>query len=191
MLLRLPALTAVDRRKILGGQIMPSALFIILGFLALASSAYADDRYICESPLVEGQKPLVVKYGGGVATEILFAFKRADRADSYQIKQRDDIYYRADEASPDAPDAFASLQINRLSGELEVTSRISKDAVELLAGICDRRIPRTECIDRMSKITGGSLAFCLFGEPAASCDRWRKGTNVSGPYTYQCKRTEQ
>jgi hypothetical protein len=170
---------------------MPRALFIILGFLALASSAAADDNYLCESPLVEGQKPLVVKYSDGAATEILFVFKKADGADSYLIKERDDSHYRADEASPDAPDAFASLQINRLGGELEVTSRISKDAVELLASICDRRIPHTECIDRMSKIKGGSLTFCIFGEPAVSCDRWRNGTNVSGRYTYQCKRTER
>ena len=169
---------------------MPHALLITLAFLALASSAYADDHYLCESPLVEGRKPLVVKYSGSEATEILFALKKADGADSYQIKERDDVYYRADEVSPDAPDAFASLQINRLSGELEVTSRISKDAVQLLASICDRRVPRTECIDRMSKIRGGSLTFCLFGEPAVSCDKWRKGTSVSGPYTYQCKRTE-
>jgi hypothetical protein len=170
---------------------MPSALFVILGLLALASSAYADDYYLCESPLVEGQTPLVVKYSGGTATEILFVFKKADGSDSYQIKERDDIYYRADEVSPDAPDAFASLQINRLSGELEVTSRISNEAVQLLASICDRRIPRTECLDRMSKIKGGSLTYCIFGEPAVSCDKWRNGTNISGRHTYQCKRTER
>jgi hypothetical protein len=170
---------------------MPHALLITLAFLALASSAYADDHYLCESPLVEGRKPLVVKYSGSEPTEILFAFKKAGGADSYEIKQRDDIYYRADEISPDAPDAFASLQINRLSGELEVTGRISNEAVQLLASICDRRVPRTECLDRMNKIKGGSLTFCIFGEPAVSCDRWRNGTNLSGRYTYQCKRAEQ
>jgi len=167
---------------------MRSALFVILGLLALASSAYADDNYLCESPLVEGRTSLVVKYDGSAATEMLFVFKKADRPDSYRIKERDDTYYRADEISPDAPDAFASLQINRLSGELEVTSRISKEAVQLLASICDRRIPGTECVDRMNKIRGGSLTFCLFGEPAVSCDKWRNGTNISGRYTYQCKR---
>ena len=118
---------------------MLPVLFILIALTAQASGVYADDYYLCASPRLKEQTPLVVKYSGSVATEVLFVYKRTDRADSYQIKHRDDIFYLADEVSSDAPDAFASLKINRLSGELEVTSRISKEAVQLLANICDKK----------------------------------------------------
>ena len=105
------------------------------------SDAKADEYYLCESKLGGKPLPLVVKYRRNLANEILFEYRHADRADAYQIKERDDVYYRADESSPDVPEAFASLKINRVSGEMEVTSRISTEAVQLLADICNRRIP--------------------------------------------------
>src|SRR5260370_26374627 len=55
----------------------------------------AEDYYLCEASIGKGQTPLVVKYSGTTPTEIVSQFTHTDRTESYQIKERDDIYYRA------------------------------------------------------------------------------------------------
>src|SRR5947209_1215564 len=148
---------------------------------AQASAVKADDHYLCQpkeaGKVIEGSRalPLIVKYSGGVATEILFEFTHSDRADAYQIKEHDDVYYRADESSPDAPEAFVSLKINRLSGDVEATTRLPTQAVQLLADVCDGRLSMTECKEREKKINPEKLlSECgMFAKPDY-CPRWQR-----------------
>lgn len=174
-----------------------STLFTLIAFLAQVLTATADDYFLCEPRDLKIQSPLVVKYSAGVATEILFVYKQNDRPDSYRVTERNDIYYLADEVSPEAPDAFASLKINRLSGELQFIHRIPMEAVQLLKNVCDKKIPVTECDNRMIRIRGGSWMLCSYSRETmtliddASCAKWRSGDNIAGHYILQCQRTER
>jgi hypothetical protein len=161
--------------------------------LPLAQS-HGDEYYLCKDKILTGwpEFSLVLKYSGNEPAEILWEGKKYGRFERFRITEHDDVYYQADEVSADVPEAFGSLKINRLNGELVVFRRISQKAVKLLVDVCDKTVPVKDCGEQMNEIPGGNNFTC--GELALSfsyCDKWRRGGNISGQYRYQCHPTDR
>jgi len=158
---------------------------------------HADDYYLCKSAVLTGwpEFSLVLKYTGSAASEILFEGRQYGRFDRYEIKEQvphDDVYYWADEVSPDVPGAFETLRINRLSGEMETATRMSQEAMQLLVDVCDGKIPVNECGTKMTGIRGNATFECLkLSQSFASCNSRRSRDNIVDHFKYQCRRTER
>jgi len=171
-----------------------AGLFVLIALVSHASMLYADEYYLCRERDMGVQTPLVVKYKNGTPDEILFKYLNID-SDSYKINERDELHYQADQLSPPAPDAFGSLIIDRVTGEMRVIGRIPMAAVQLLVNTCNGIISEDDCSDRMNRIKGGFLPFCfqdgIFKVPFPNCDTWRRGDNTYSFSTYECHRAER
>ena len=153
------------------------------------NSGYAERYFICKYGQSNLESALIIKGDRSGAKTMTFSWK--SNGDEFRIEETTDLYYKAVEASPEASEAYSSLELNRVSGELFMTSRVSNDAVKLLAAGCDKRIQPNECGSRMKSIRGGDLVSCMSTANDLECSRWRSGTNFGGRYRYECRSAER
>jgi hypothetical protein len=114
----------------------------------------------------------------------------------YQVTKMTSATYEAEELNPSAPDAGGSLFLDRITGKLTITNRISGAAVDLLAKVCDNRLSEEVCEEAMWKIKGGSAIECLDVTAVTSagsrCAYWqKKSSNVLATFVYTCQPTEK
>jgi hypothetical protein len=190
---------------------MKSAIYLtvglILGFAAaLAAAHYWNERasvavaktdradvqadvkptvtsyYLCKWNPGTRESQLQISGDGSGAKTILFPYKGG--SDLYRIVEANDLHYFAVEESPAAPEAFASLDIDRLSGEMVFTNRASTAALQLGLDLCENRISLEQCKHRMA-----SLSDCLVLPDA--CARFRGGNNISMRSRFDCRSVER
>src|SRR5262249_35866788 len=109
----------------------------------------------------------------------------------YRVTTSSPSTYAAEELGPEAPDAAGSLFLDRVTGNLTTTNRISFAAVEVLVKQCDGQLKTGECEARM-KMMGGNPFACFL--PLENCPRWRAKTNESNVLAIHydtCKRAEK
>jgi hypothetical protein len=153
-------------------------------------SNLTESFYVCRPDLKQDKESsLLIKSDSSGAREMVFPWK--SDADVLTLEETTDLYYRANAKNSEVSEAYSSIDLNRVSGELFITSRISNDVVKLLVSICDRRAPLSECRSRMENIRGGSLTDCLSVVDDIACSRVRSGTNISGRFRYQCRSVER
>lgn len=153
------------------------------------NTSYTESYFMCKWPHGNRESALIIRSDRSGAKTMKFPWK--SEADEFRIEQTTDMYYKAIEASPELSEASASLELNRISGDLFITSRAPNDVVKLLADICDKRIPPNECRSRIEKIPGGSWVDCVSVANDLECPKWRSGSNLRGRYRYECRSVER
>jgi hypothetical protein len=153
------------------------------------NTVVADSYFICKSGQTNRDSALIIKGDHSGAKTMLFPWH--SEADEFRIERTTDLYYKAVEARPPVSEAYGSLELNRVSGDLTATSRISSEAVKLLTAICDKRIPPNECRSRIESIGGASWVDCMSVANDLECPRLRSGNNISGRFRYECRSAER
>jgi hypothetical protein len=154
-------------------------------------AGYTESYYLCKPDSGLRERSLIIKGDRSGATTIVFPWDTQE--DAFRIEETTDLTYVAIQESPKAPDAYGSIELNRVSGDMVATSRISSEAVKLLVEICDKRVPLTECGSRMRSIPGGSWPYCgiLGARDDIECPKWRNGSNIAGRFRYQCRSADR
>jgi hypothetical protein len=97
--------------------------------------------------------PMVIKGDRAGARQIVMPW--TTDGDLFLIEQTTDLHYLATNTEAKCREVSSdSLDFNRLTGELNVTSRFSPAAIQLLTSICQRRAPRDECAAGMKQLGG-------------------------------------
>jgi hypothetical protein len=150
------------------------------------SADYTESYYLCKPDHDGPEKALIIKGDKSGAKTIVFPWH--SEADAFRIEQTSDLNYVAVQESPET-EAYGSIELNRITGNMVATRRIPTEAVRLLAEICENRIPRTECASRMKSIRGGSWVDC--GLYDLECPKWRNGSNIAGRFRFQCRSADR
>ena len=151
----------------------------------MKQSAFSEQFYLCQ-PDHGRTTQLVIKSEDDVAKTILFPWKT--EGDEFVIERTTDLLYSAKNVDPKPSATDSSLELRRVTGDMELTSKFKPEAVTLLASVCDGPVPRQLCASRMEQLgLGDGLVDCM----AAQCDRVTTGNNFQGRYRYLCKPTER
>jgi hypothetical protein len=151
------------------------------------ATARPDSYYICQ--LDQGKpKALIIKGDSSGAKKIIFPWKTD--GDEFLIEQTTDLHYVAKNVEPKPSPTDSSLELNRITGDLYLTSRLKAEAVTLLASICDKRVPPGQCTPGMERL-GGNVFDCLGVLVESECQKWTTGNNFRGRFQYLCKATER
>jgi hypothetical protein len=179
-------------------------LGFILGLLAMrylgAPAAQAPQRMTKQGPVLTESyficKPehgressLIIKSEDSAAKELVFPWKTD--ADSFFIEKTTEMYYVANNTNPEAPEAHSTIELNRVTGEFTIINRRPRAVVTLLMSICERRVPPTECRERVDRIPGGSWIDCLAIANDVACPGLSQNSNISGRFRYQCRAVER
>jgi hypothetical protein len=148
-----------------------------------------ENFFACKWSEGTRQSQLQIKGDRRGARLIVFPYK--SDSELYRITESTDLYYLAVEETPDTPESAVTLEISRVTGEMSVTTRLPHEAVKLLADICDRRIPPTECRQRIERIKGGSWINCMSIANDMECPKWKSGNNFVMRSQYRCERVER
>jgi hypothetical protein len=97
----------------------------------------------------------LVNSAAGDASEINGGDRR------YRITKATSAAYAAEELDPETSDSAGSLFLDRLTGNLTTTNRISFAAVDILVRFCDGKLTSDACLAEMKKTKGGNPFACL------------------------------
>jgi hypothetical protein len=157
--------------------------------LAAQEEVTSDTYFLCNSELMKRDSTMVVRGDKAGAKLILFPGKTD--SDVFRVTETPTTQYTAVRDEAGFPEAFASIETNRISGELIYTARIPFQSAKLLADICNKRIPLTECRPRIDKIRDGDWISCMSVANDMECPKWVAGSNITGRYKYQCRSAER
>jgi hypothetical protein len=149
---------------------------------------FTEAYFLCQPSLGGKDSPLIIKSAGGIAKSMVFPW-RSD-SDVFSIEETTDLHYVAYERNPEAPEAYSSIDLNRVTGEFSITNKLSDGARELLTSICERRVPHNECESRLETIKGGGSSDCWTMVDELTCARV-KNTGISIRSKYQCRAGER
>jgi hypothetical protein len=144
--------------------------------------------FLCQSSLGGKDSPFIIKSAGGVAKSLVFPWK--SDADVFNIEETTDLHYGAYERNPEAPEAYSSIDLNRVIGEFFIATKLSDGARDLLTSICERRVPGNECEARLKTIKGGGSSDCWTMVDEYACARI-KNTGIPNRSKYQCRAGER
>jgi hypothetical protein len=147
-----------------------------------------ESYQLCKTENSSRESALVIKSEGGHAKEMVFPWH--GDAEVFRVDQINDLHYIATAAVQSGTEGPSTLDLNRVSGDLEVVSRYSDEAVKLLADICEKRVPGDQCGPLMEKL-GGNVLNCFSVDFVSDCKKWTSGNNFIGRYKYVCRRAEQ
>lgn len=162
--------------------------FFVVLLMAASKTARADDFFICVPNNMQMKLSLVVKPSVLNAKEIGFTYRGHD-PNIYRVTEINDLIIRAKEENADPPETAYSLEIKRVTGEMEVVTRTSFEAVNLLRKICEGEVPQTQCVERMEKIKGASWSNCF--NALDRCSNWKEGNNFISRNVMQCSKVER
>ena len=146
----------------------------------------SESYLLCKSEHSKGDKPLIIKSDASSAKSIVFLGKTD--ADVYTIEKISDLNYIAHSVNEIAPEAYTTLNFNRLTGELTHQSRLPAEVVKILVSVCEKRLDPSECRPRVEKIRGGSLFDCM-NTMEFACPRIIN-SGLPSPLRYQCRKAE-
>lgn len=164
-------------------------LAAILSILFACGIAQAKDSfYRCKHDSSNEEISLAVR-SDGTSTTILVRSRNGDR--TYYVTKTTPVSYEADTKNVNAPEAFSSLELDRLSGDLRVQERIPNAVTKVLAEACKGNIPVSECNTMMSKVSAEHAFLCMTTQDG-QCPRWTAGLNTfKGAARYLCRPTER
>jgi hypothetical protein len=119
---------------------------------------------------------------------MVFAWK--SDSDVFNIEETTDLHYVAYERNPEAPEAYSSIDLNRVTGEFYIANKLSDGARELLTSICEKRVPGNECEARLKGVKGGGSSDCFSVVDQYGCARI-KNTGIPNRSKYQCRACER
>lgn len=146
----------------------------------------SETYFLCKPDSMNKDWPLIIKSRDGVARQIIYPGKTD--ADVYDVEEITDLLYIANWPNPESIDAFSTMNLNRVTGQLIVQHRLPAKAMSVLFDACDKRIPVTECTPRIEKV-GGSWVDCFGLTNDNFCPRL-KNTGLRDPLRAQCRKTE-
>jgi hypothetical protein len=149
------------------------------------AQAATDTFFLCKFDLSGKDSALVVQSTKLGAKTLLFPGKTDQ--DVFRITESTTTQYRAVSDSPDFPEAFATIELNRVSGEMTETLRIPNKSAKLLADICAKKIPPSECRQRIDIIREGDWISCMSVANDMECPKWLAGSNVTSRFRFQCR----
>jgi hypothetical protein len=144
--------------------------------------------FLCQSSLGGKESPLIIKSVGGNAKSMVFSWRSV--LDIFNIEETTDLHYTAYERNPEAPEAYSSIDLNRVTGEFILANKLSDGARDLLTSICERRVPGNECEARLKTIKGGGSSDCWTMIDESACARI-KNTGIPSRFKYQCRASER
>jgi len=147
------------------------------------------EHLVCEKP----QQPDAPKYSlelvndaTGNVSEIHVPADYGTRR--YRVTKATAATYAAEELDPKAPDAVGSLFLDRLTGDLTTTNRISFAAVDILVKFCDGQLSKDACLATMENTKGGNPFECF---DTKKCESRRNKSNVLAVHYDICRRAEK
>lgn len=153
-------------------------------------AAVAPNKYLlCHSELMKRDYPLIVRSDASGPKSVSFPGKTD--SDEFQITEATDTRYTAVRLRPKYPEATKTIELDRVTGSMIETLRIPSSAVKVLADICNKRIPPTECRSRIESIDQDDWISCVSVANDMECPKWLAGSNVSSRFEYQCRTTER
>jgi hypothetical protein len=163
-------------------------LAAILLLLTCASAQAKDAYYRCKHDSSNEEISMAIQ---GEAPSTTITIRSRDGIRTYFVSQSSALTYQAETKNSDAPEAYSSLELDRLSGDLRLQERISQAAVGVLADVCRKNISVTDCRTMMSKVSEPDAFLC--GTTAdGQCPRWLAGMNTyRGAARYLCRPTEK
>ena len=109
--------------------------------------------------------------------------------DVFIVYEASNSHYSAQREEEGALEAFSSIFINRLTGELTLINRISRRAVALIVETCDGKITKEQCAEKMEGLPGGNPFMCL--DDDLQCEIRRKNNNIIRVFAYTCRAAKQ
>jgi hypothetical protein len=152
---------------------------------ATCATAHAkEDHFRCKHDSSNEEISMAIKSEPSSTTIVI---RSRDGMRTYFVSQSTSIMYKAETKNSEAPEAFSSIEIDRLSGDLRIQERISYASTKVLAEVCRSNLPVAECRTMMSKVSEADVFLC--GTTAdGQCPRWLAGMNTyRGAARYVCQ----
>lgn len=138
-----------------------------------AASAAVSATLVCENQ--NGKS--VMKVVGDTLT-----WESGSRTDNYAVVQQDETKIVAIEK--DKPSEFASdLSLDRLTGNVVWTTRISQAGRRIGVEYCADRISEKDCTSQMRSVEGGNPYVCF---DKRDCLQFQQGSNVVAQHQMTC-----
>lgn len=153
-----------------------------------AAPRISESYQLCKTERTNKESALVIKSERGRVTEMVFPWH--GDAETFRVDKINELHIIATAADQSGTEGPSTLDFNRVSGDLEVVSRYSNEAVKLLADICEKRIPVDQCAPLMEKI-GGNLWDCISADFVNNCKKWTSGNNFIGRFQYSCRNADR
>ena len=164
---------------------MKTAAVVLLALVGGSAQA-KDTFYRCGHDSSYEEISMAIQNDGS-ATEILIRSQNGDR--TYYITKTAPLSYRAETKNSSAPEAYSSLELDRVSNELRIQERISDATASVLAEVCKRNIPISECKAMVDKVNDQHAFLCMTIQDG-QCPRWIAGVNTfKGTARYLCHQT--
>jgi len=155
-----------------------------------AAPSYSESYFVCKPAQADKGSGLIIKSDSTGAKAIVFAWKTD--ADTFSIEQTTDLHYLANEPNFRANEAYTSIDLNRVTGEMIITDRRPTAAMKLLQSICDKRTPVDQCVSQMNNISGGDTSDCSrMANDLIVCPYLNTVNNISGRFSYRCASAER
>jgi hypothetical protein len=151
----------------------------------IAETAHRSDLLLCNKPDYPDAPTYsmeIVKGGTDKATELRVTGSIG--ITRYKVTKETGATYAAEELEPSATDAVGTLFLDRLTGRLITTNRISFPAVAILVKVCDGNLTVDGCSKEMEAIPGGNQFACH--RTRDRCERWRNNSNVLAIHVDTC-----
>ena len=153
-----------------------------------AAEAETSAYFLCSThisdTLKDPESPLIIKTVRNIATSIVWSWKST--ADVFDIEETNDLHYIAYEREPDAKEAYTKLDLNRVTGELLISNKLSDDVRGLIASICEGRVPKSQCESRLTGLRGTTSTSCWVVTDETTCSRV-KNTGVPIVFAKSCR----
>ena len=153
------------------------------------SSTQTMASYVCQWNGGTRESALVIKSDASGAKEMIFPWSTA--GDRFRINETTDLHYIAmDIEEKGGKISNSTLDLNRITGDLYVTSRFTPKALQVLVALCEKKLQPQDCKLEMERL-GGSEFDCLIISPEINCKGWLEGNNFKVRAGYSCRAAER
>jgi hypothetical protein len=146
-----------------------------------------ENYYVCQSDTVKTSSALIIRGNGDHATQMVFPWKTD--GDLFDVDHTTDLHYLASDTVGRAV-AENVADLNRVTGDLYIITRLSPGAVQLLASICRKQLPYEDCVPGMERL-GGSSSDCTLATTDFECEKLTAGNSFRGRYHWVCAASER
>ncbi len=156
----------------------------IVLILSCATAQAKDTDFRCKHDSSNEEISLTVEGGASPAA---ITIRSRDGTRTYFVSESSALTFKAETRNSEAPEAFSSLELDRMSGDLRLQERISYASTKVLADVCRRNLSVAECRTMISKVSDQDAFLC--GTTAdGQCPRWLAGMNTyRGAARYLCQ----